>query len=56
VSGTTGTVTSKKSKKDVVVTPDQIGAFPTKKSPVYKVFFSRSNLVMAGSAYMPEPA
>lgn len=52
----TGTVTQKKSKKDVVVTPDQISAFPTKKSPVYKVFFSRSNLVLAGSAYMPEPA
>jgi len=46
----------KKSKKDLVVTPDQISAFPTKKSPVYKVYFSRSNLVLAGSAYMPEPA
>jgi transcription initiation factor TFIID subunit 5 len=54
--GATGTVTQKKSKKDVVVTPDQISVFPTKKSPVYKVFFSRSNLVLAGSAYMPEPA
>jgi transcription initiation factor TFIID subunit 5 len=46
----------KKSKKDLVVTPDQISAFPTKKSPVYKVYFSRANLVLAGSAFMPEPA
>ena len=44
----------KKSKKDVVVTQDQISAFPTKKSPVYKVAFTRSNLVLAGSAYLPE--
>jgi transcription initiation factor TFIID subunit 5 len=44
----------KKSKKDVVVTQDQISAFPTKKSPVYKVQFTRSNLVLAGSAYLPE--
>jgi transcription initiation factor TFIID subunit 5 len=56
VSGTTGTVTQKKSKKDVIVTPDQVSVFPTKKSPVCKVMFSRSNLVLAGSAYMPEPA
>jgi transcription initiation factor TFIID subunit 5 len=44
----------KKGKKDVVVTQDQISAFPTKKSPVYKVGFTRSNLVLAGSAYLPE--
>lgn len=49
-------IQQKKSKKDVVVTPDQISVFPTKKSPVYKVHFSRSNLILAGSAYMPEPA
>jgi transcription initiation factor TFIID subunit 5 len=48
--------TQKKSKKDVVVTPDQISVFPTKKSPVYKVMFSRTNLVVAGSAYMPDPS
>jgi transcription initiation factor TFIID subunit 5 len=52
---TTAVVTTqKKSKKDVVVTPDQISAFLTKKSPVYKVLFSRSNLVLAGSAYLPQ--
>ena len=43
----------KKKNKEVVVTSDQISAFPTKKSPVYKVQFTRQNLVMAGGAYMP---
>ena len=42
-----------KAKKDVVVSPDQISAFPTKKSPVYKVAFTQMNLVMAGGAYLP---
>lgn len=42
-----------KAKKDVVVSPDQISAFPTKKSPVYKVRFTLMNLVMAGGAYLP---
>jgi transcription initiation factor TFIID subunit 5 len=53
-STSTGVVSQKKSKKDVVVTSDQISAFPTKKSPVYKVYFSRSNLVLAGSAFTPD--
>ena len=44
---------AKKKGKEVVVTSDQISAFPTKKSPVYKVQFTRQNLVMAGGAYMP---
>jgi transcription initiation factor TFIID subunit 5 len=44
----------KKGRKEVVVTPDQISAFATKKSPVYKVTFSRGNLVVAGSAFLPE--
>ncbi|OJK01094.1 hypothetical protein ASPACDRAFT_42595 [Aspergillus aculeatus ATCC 16872] len=44
---------SKKKGKDVVVTPDQISAFPTKKSPVYKVKFTNMNLIMAGGAYLP---
>lgn len=43
----------KKKGKDVVVTADQISAFPTKKSPVYKVQFTRQNLVIAGGAYLP---
>ncbi|WPG97413.1 Hypothetical protein R9X50_00018800 [Acrodontium crateriforme] len=42
-----------KAKKDVVISPDQISAFPTKKSPVYKVRFTHMNLVMAGGAYFP---
>ena len=45
--------TGKKKGKDVVVTADQISAFPTKRSPVYKVQFTRQNLVIAGSAYLP---
>ncbi|KAJ5678513.1 WD40 repeat-like protein [Penicillium maclennaniae] len=43
----------KKKGKDVVVSPDQISAFPTKKSPVYKVKFTNMNLVVAGGAYLP---
>lgn len=41
------------SKKDVVISPDQISAFPTKKSPVYKVRFTQMNLVMAAGLYLP---
>lgn len=58
INGAAATATAasaqKKSKKDVVVTSDQISAFLTKKSPVYKTCFTRSNLVLAGSAYLPE--
>lgn len=44
----------KKAKgKDVVVSPDQISAFPTKKSPVYSVRFTPMNLVVAGGVYLP---
>ncbi|KAI9803742.1 MAG: Transcription initiation factor TFIID subunit 5 [Piccolia ochrophora] len=43
----------KKKGKEVVVTPDQISAFPTKKSPVYKVRFTRTNLGVAGGVYLP---
>ncbi|KAK3706826.1 Transcription initiation factor TFIID subunit 5 [Vermiconidia calcicola] len=46
-------VAKSKAKKDVVVSPDQISAFPTKKSPVYKVRFTQMNLVMAAGAYLP---
>lgn len=44
---------SKKKGKDVIVTSDQISAFPTKKSPVYKVKFTQQNLAVAGGAYLP---
>lgn len=43
----------KKAAKEVGVSADQIAAFPTKHSPVYKVLFTRMNLVLAGSAYLP---
>lgn len=43
----------KKKTKEVVVTSDQISAFPTKKSSVYKVMFTQQNLVLAGGAYIP---
>jgi transcription initiation factor TFIID subunit 5 len=46
-------VGSKKKGKDTTITPDQISAFPTKKTPVYKVKFTRMNLVMAGGCYLP---
>jgi transcription initiation factor TFIID subunit 5 len=46
-------VGGKKKGKDMMITPDQISAFPTKKSPVYKVKFTRMNLVMAGGCYLP---
>ena len=42
-----------KQGKDTTITPDQILAFPTKKSPVYKVKFTRMNLVLAGGCYLP---
>ena len=54
IDGVTGTVGGKKSKKgEVVVSADQISAFPTKKSPVYKVKFTGMNLCLAGGAYLP---
>jgi transcription initiation factor TFIID subunit 5 len=43
----------KKKGKENVVTPDQISAFPTKKSPVYKVKFTNMNLIVAGGAFLP---
>ncbi|KXJ92915.1 WD40-repeat-containing domain protein [Microdochium bolleyi] len=49
-----GSTTGKKKGKDVTVTPDQISAFPTKKTPVLKVQFTRMNLVVAGGCYLPE--
>ena len=42
-----------KSAKDVIISADQISAFPTKRSPVYKVCFTNMNLVLAGGAYLP---
>jgi transcription initiation factor TFIID subunit 5 len=44
----------KKKGKEVMVTPDQISAFPTKKTPVMTVKFTRMNLVIVGGCYDPE--
>ena len=52
--GQAGGAGQKKKGKDVTVTSDQISAFPTKKSPVYRVKFTRQNLVIAGGCYQPE--
>lgn len=52
-SNTGVSVGAKKKGKEMVITPDQISAFPTKKSPVYKVKFTRMNLVMAGGCFLP---
>lgn len=52
-SGATGGTTGKKKGKDMVITPDQISAFPTKKTPVYKVKFTRTNMMLAGGCYLP---
>jgi transcription initiation factor TFIID subunit 5 len=43
----------KKKGKETMITADQISAFPTKKTPVFKVKFTRMNLVMAGGCYNP---
>lgn len=53
-SGSTATGTHKKKGKEVMITPDQISAFPTKKTPVTKVKFTRMNLVIVGGCYDPD--
>lgn len=52
--GTSGAGGSKKKGKEVHITPDQISAFPTKKTPVKKVLFTRMNLVISAGVYEPE--
>jgi transcription initiation factor TFIID subunit 5 len=44
----------KKKGKEVMITPDQISAFATKKTPVLKVHFTRMNLIVAGGCYDPD--
>lgn len=53
-SSTTAAGTHKKKGKEVMITPDQISAFPTKKTPVTRVKFTRMNLVVVGGCYDPE--
>jgi transcription initiation factor TFIID subunit 5 len=43
----------KKKGKETMITPDQISAYPTKKSPVYKVKFTQMNCGIAGGIYLP---
>ena len=38
-------------KKEIVATPDHMAVFHTKKTPVYKVHFTRRNLCLAGGAF-----
>ncbi|KAK0719868.1 WD40-repeat-containing domain protein [Lasiosphaeris hirsuta] len=52
--GPTSGGSGKKKGKEVQITPDQISAFATKKTPVMKVQFTRMNLVVAGGCYDPE--
>ena len=52
-SGTATTFSGKKKGVESAVSADLIGAFATKESPVYKVAFTRMNLVLAGGAYLP---
>ncbi|KAL9089557.1 MAG: hypothetical protein Q9159_002435 [Coniocarpon cinnabarinum] len=40
-------------KEDPKVSPEQISAFPTRKSPVYTVHFTSMNLVLAAGCYLP---
>ncbi|CCU80256.1 putative transcription initiation factor TFIID [Blumeria hordei DH14] len=44
---------AKRKPKDTTITPDQISAFPTKKTPVYNVKVTRMNLVLASGCYLP---
>ncbi|KAK4114866.1 TAF5-like protein [Canariomyces notabilis] len=52
--GAGGASVGKKKAKEVQITPDQISAFATKKTPVMKVQFTRMNLIVAGGCYDPE--
>jgi len=51
--GNTSGIPKKTKGKDVIVSPEQISAFPTKKSPIYELRFTQMNLVMAGGVYLP---
>ncbi|KAK0652025.1 TAF5-like protein [Cercophora newfieldiana] len=52
--GAVGSGTGKKKGKEVQITPDQISALATKKTPVMKALFTRMNLVIVGGCYDPE--
>ncbi|KAI5846463.1 WD40-repeat-containing domain protein [Morchella snyderi] len=50
---TNGAGKIRKGGKDVVATPDHLSVFYTKKAPVYKVQFTRKNMVLAASGFLP---
>lgn len=45
-------VTSKKNKREIVASPDHMTAYFTKKSPVFKVHFTRRNLCLAAGPFL----
>lgn len=51
--GASGSGSSKKKGKEAQITADQLSAFPTKKTPLKKVMFTRMNLVVASGCYDP---
>lgn len=51
--GAAASAGSKKKGKESHITADQISAFPTKKTPVKKVKFTRMNLVIASGCFDP---
>lgn len=54
IDGKYGTATDfeNRKRKEVVVTPDHLAVFNTKKTPVYRVHFTGRNLCIAGGAFM----
>lgn len=51
VSDTTATGNTDRKKKEIVATPDHMAVFHTKRTPVYKVHFTRRNLCLAAGAF-----
>ena len=51
--GAAGTGGSKRKGKEVVVTADQIAAFPTKRTHLKTVKFTGANLILAAGVYVP---
>ncbi|ERT02791.1 hypothetical protein HMPREF1624_01093 [Sporothrix schenckii ATCC 58251] len=52
-SGTNNGGAGKKKGKEVTITPDQISAFATKKTPILRAEFTRMNLVVASGCFDP---
>lgn len=52
-SGAAGASGNRKKGKEALITADQISAFPTKKTPLKKVKFTRMNLIVAAGCFDP---